>query len=170
MEQGDNSPMRGPVPIREGLWWVGFHDPRRNLACNPYLLVHEGSAVLFDPGSVLDAPFVLEAVRSVVPIEAIEAIVLSHQDPDLCSALPAFEQAGFSGVLCCHERAAMLIQFYGITSVFHEVNRNGFRYVTKSGCDLRFIFAPYLHFPGAVMTYLPSMKVLLSGDVFGAVQ
>ena len=108
----------GPVLIKEGLWWVGDGANASKLQCNPYLLVDGGSAILFDPGSVLDAHVVLEHVKSIVPLKKLEAIVLSHQDPDLCSAIPYFEKNGFKGLLCCHERAALIIKYYGVTSDF----------------------------------------------------
>jgi two-component system, cell cycle response regulator len=158
----------GPVLIKEGLWWVGDGANASQLQCNPYLLVEGDSAILFDPGSVLDAHVVLKNVQSIVPLEHLEAIVLSHQDPDLCSAVPYFEENGFSGVLCCHERAAWIIRYYGIASEFYMVNTNKYRYKLKNGSQIDFLFAPYLHFPGAIMTYLAKQKTLISGDLFGA--
>ena len=38
----------------------------------------------------------------------------------------------------------------------------------KSGRVLRFIHAPYLHAPGAIITYDEKSKILFSGDIFGA--
>lgn len=42
------------VQIYEGLYWVGIKNVEGGLNCNPYLLVEDDEAVLFDPGSVLD--------------------------------------------------------------------------------------------------------------------
>jgi len=158
-----------PVELMPNLWWVGSTDNQRNLHCNPYLLFQGGSYLLFDPGSVLDAEIVLSKVRSIVPIQDIEAIILSHQDPDLCAALPLFEQAGFSGKLCCHERTAMIIQYYGVKSPYYLINQNQYQYAFKDGSSMGFLFAPYLHFPGAIMSYLPQQKALISGDLFGGI-
>jgi diguanylate cyclase (GGDEF)-like protein len=154
--------------LTEGLYWVGDPNPESKLHCNPYLLVHGGSVLLFDPGSVLDAGLVIEQVRSITPIETIDAIVLSHQDPDLCAGLPLFEQEGFQGELCCHERSATIIAYYGVTSPFYYVNREKYRYQLQDGSYIQFLPAPYLHFPGAIMSYLPDQKTLISGDLFGA--
>lgn len=161
--------LTGPVQITDDLWWVGTKNTHKKLQCNPYLFVHENSGVLFDPGSTLDGQEVLRKVQSLIPIENLEAIVLSHQDPDLCTAIPFFEEAGFKGVLCCHERASLIIQYYGFSSPFYPVNHHSFSYVTKTGKAIGFIFAPYLHFPGAIMSYLPLQQVLISGDVFGSI-
>ncbi len=161
--------LTGPVQITANLWWVGTKNTHEKLQCNPFLFLHENSGVLFDPGSTLDGQEVLGKVQSLIPIENLEAIVLSHQDPDLCTAIPFFENAGFKGVLCCHERASLIIQYYGFSSSFYLVNHHSFSYVTKTGKAIGFIFAPYLHFPGAIMSYLPLQQVLISGDVFGAI-
>jgi len=86
----------------------------------------------------------------------------------LCSAIPYFEKNGFNGLLCCHERAALIIKYYGIKSDFYFINTQEYRYQLKNGSYINFLFAPYLHFPGAIMTYLPTKEILLSGDLFGA--
>jgi flavorubredoxin len=39
----------------------------------------------------------------------------------------------------------------------------------KSGRVLEFLFAPYLHSPGAIVTYDPKTRSLFTSDIFGAV-
>ena len=158
----------GPVLIREGFWWVGDKANASQLQCNPYLLIEGDSAILFDPGSVLDAPIVLKNVQMIVPLENLEAIVLSHENPDLCSAVPYFEENGFKGILCCHEHVAWIIRYYGITSEFYLVNMNKFHYQMKNGSNINFLSAPYLPSAGTMMTYLPKQKILVSGNLFCA--
>lgn len=158
-----------PVEIADNLFWVGSENTHKYLQCNPYLYISGETGILFDPGSALDGEIVIEKVKSIIPISHLEAIVCSHQDPDLCMAIPLFEQAGFKGVICCHERATLLIQYYGLKSPFYQVNYHQFSYTMKSGTTIGFLFTPYLHFPGAIMSYLPKQKVLVSGDLFGSV-
>ncbi len=151
-----------PVEIADNLFWVGSENTHKYLQCNPYLYISgETGGVLFDPGSALDGEIVIEKVKSLIPpLSHLEAIVCSHQDPpDLCMAIPPlFEKAGFKGVICCHERAALLIQYYGIQSTFYLVNHHQFSYTMKSGESIGIIFTPYLHFPGAIMSYLPGSR------------
>lgn len=158
-----------PVPMAEGLWWVGSGHIERNLQCNPYLLIQDKSAILFDPGSVLDFKIVLQKVISLIPLEKLDAIVCSHQDPDLCGSLPLFEKAGFKGVYCCHQRTANIISYYGVNRPFYYVDFHNYTYPLADGTSIRFLPAPYLHFPGAIMSYLPKQKVLISGDLFGSI-
>ncbi|MGH0053926.1 MAG: diguanylate cyclase domain-containing protein [Sphaerochaetaceae bacterium] len=158
-----------PVAIAKDLYWVGLGNSPKYLYCNPYLYIAGETGILFDPGSALDGEIVLEKVQSLIPLSHLEAIVCSHQDPDLCMAIPIFEKAGFKGVVCCHERAAILIQYYGIKSSFYLVNHHQFSYTMQCGTSFGFIFSPYLHFAGAIMSYLPEQQVLISGDLFGSV-
>ena len=159
----------GPVPIAEDLWWVGTEDIPYTLQCNSYLMINGETGIVFEPGSAFSAGAVIEKVRSLLPMSNIEAIVCSHQDPDLCMAIGEFEKAGFRGVICCHERTAMIVRYYGFSSPFYLVNRHEYTYTMNSGHSFTFLFTPYLHFPGSIMVYLEEQKTLLSGDVFGSV-
>ncbi|MFP4362778.1 MAG: MBL fold metallo-hydrolase [Spirochaetia bacterium] len=157
-----------PVQIGKNTYWVGSGKLNHGLGCNPYLLLDEDQAVLFDPGSVLDFDIVIEKVRSLVDLGKIRTVVLHHQDPDFCSALPLFEEQGLSADILTHWRSSLFIQFYGIASQFVPVNENSYQYTLKSGKVLRFIPTPYLHFPGSIMTYDPETEILFSSDLFGA--
>lgn len=158
-----------PVEVAQGLWWVGSENTHHNLQCNPYLFIKDGLGILFDPGSVLDGQVVLEKTTSLLPLSNLKAIVCSHQDPDLCAAIPLFEKAGFKGDICCHARAALLIQYYGIKNPFYMVNHHSFSYTLNQTTSIGFIFTPYLHFPGSIMSYLPEQQALISGDLFGSI-
>lgn len=155
------------VEIGAGCYWVGAYDKEEGLHCNPYLIVSDGEGILIDPGSVLDYERVLAKITQIIPLEKISYIVLNHQDPDLCSAVPLLEKAGFQGEVATYWRTAVLLKFYGITSRYYLVNEHDYELSFKSGRKLQFLQAPYLHFPGSIMTYDPQTKILFSSDVFG---
>ncbi len=158
-----------PVEVANNIWWVGSKDSESNYHCNPYLLIEGDTGVLFDPGSALDGELVLKKVLSLLPIEKLEAIVCSHQDPDLCMAIPIFENAGFNGWICCHERTYFIHKYYGFKSPYYLVNHHDYAYTMKGGFTFNFIFTPYLHYSGSIMSYIAEQQVLITGDVFGAV-
>ena len=159
-----------PVEIANGVFWVGAGDLnlKTQLNCNPYLIIDNGEAVLIDPGSPLDFAQVLNNVRKIVSIDQLRYIVLQHQDPDFCASTPLFEQHGFRGQIATHWRAANLIQFYGVKSVFYLVDEQEWQLKFGNERDLTFISTPYLHFSGAIATYDPQNNVLFSSDLFGA--
>lgn len=164
----NNKAVTSPVAIGDGIYWVGSGKQFKELNCNPYLIIDGEEGVLIDPGSSLDFEEVFRNVTSLLPLEKIRYIVLQHQDPDFCSSTPLFEQRGFKGEIATHWRAATLIQFYGVTSAFYLLNKND--WVLKFGNNriLQFYQTPYLHFPGAIVTYDALDKILFSSDLFGA--
>lgn len=154
--------------LASGIYWVGCYDRKSRLQCNPYLIVDGEDAVLIDPGSTLDFQTVLENVLSLVPIDKIRYVVLQHQDPDLCSSMPLFESAGLRAEIVTHWRAATLIRYYGVKSPFYIVNEHEYKLAFGNGRTLYFYPTPYLHFPGAIVSYDAQSQILFSSDLFGA--
>lgn len=159
------------VPVTRDIHWVGFYDEEAQLHCNPYLLTDGDEAVLFDPGSIPHFPIVMRKVIDLVSPGTISLIIASHQDPDLCGNLAVVEDVVDRRdlLIAAHSRSVRLIRHYGVRSNFYEVDENHFAYTLKSGRVLEFIFTPYLHAPGAIMTYDRKTQTLFSSDIFGAI-
>ncbi|MDY7027369.1 MAG: diguanylate cyclase [Spirochaetota bacterium] len=154
--------------IAPDTYWIGAEDSYNHLHCNTYLIVDGGECLLIDPGPVMTFPTVEERVRSIIPIEDLSCIVLLHQDPDVAGATPRFEKAGFSGMIAATRRTSVIAAYYDIASPFYLVEEHEFRVTFRSGKEIEFLPAPYLHFPGAIMAYDPATRFLFSGDLFGA--
>ena len=154
--------------IENGIFWVGSNDENEGLNCNPYLIIDNEEGILIDPGSVLDFDIVYNNVISLLPIEKIKYVILHHQDPDFCSSVPLFEHSGAKFQIVTHWRASVLIKYYGVVSPFYNINENEYKLRLNSGRELSFIPTPYLHFPGAFVTYDFNSKILFSSDLFGA--
>lgn len=158
---------RSSIQIEDGIYWVGSSNENLGLDCNPYLIVDNGEGILFDPGSVLDFETVYNNIIKMIPLEQIKYVVLHHQDPDFCSSVPLFEKAGAKFQIVTRWRAAILIKHYGVVSPFYIINENEFKLRLNSGREFVFIPTPYLHFPGAFVTYDLNSKILFSSDLFG---
>ncbi|MDD3350795.1 MAG: diguanylate cyclase, partial [Eubacteriales bacterium] len=156
------------IELSDGIYWVGSHQNSNGLQCNPYLLIDQGIGVLFDPGSILDFEIVYENLKKIIPLERIKYVVLHHQDPDFCSAVPLFEKEGLQFTVVTHWRVQTIIQYYGISSPYYLIDEHNFQLTLPSGRELQFVPTPYLHFPGAFTTYDKESKVLFSSDLFGA--
>ncbi|MGB4659172.1 MAG: response regulator [Mobilitalea sp.] len=154
--------------IAQGIYWVGSGEQIDGLNCNPYLIVDGEEAVLIDPGSPLDFDRVYENICSIIPLDKIKYVILHHQDPDFCSAVPLLEQKGANFTIVTHWRTQTIVKYYGIKSKYYLVDKNNFQLVLESGRTLQFIQTPYLHFAGAITTYDIQSKTLFSSDLFGA--
>ncbi|MBI4715410.1 MAG: MBL fold metallo-hydrolase [Nitrospirae bacterium] len=171
MTQFDPVDIARPVEVVSKIHWVGAVDAESPFKCNPYLLDDGDEAVLFEPGSLLAYPGVLQKVIQTLPLPKIRYIVLSHQDPDLCGSLsewgkvlnPARVQ------VVTHSRTAVLLRHYGASFPFYLVDQMNWTLRLSSGRELRFLFAPWCHCPGTFMTHDAKSRSLFSGDIFGAI-
>jgi flavorubredoxin len=155
--------------IVEGIYWVGFADRKAGFSNNPYILDDGEDVILFDPGSRAPEHFniVKEKVCSVVEPERINYIVAHHQDPDICAAIPLFEEIANPRVkIITPTRAAPFMRYYDSISEVITVE-DGEPFSLKSGRILTFVHTPYVHFAGSMVTYDEKTKTVFSSDIFG---
>lgn len=154
--------------VVDGIYHIGNFHSRNGLDCNPYILIDGDEAILFDPGAAIEFDEVISNIKELIDLDKITHIVLHHQDADICSSIPLFEKLGLRPKIVTSWRVMTLIQYYGIQSDYYLLEENNFELKLKSGRTLEFIQTPYLHFPGAFVTYDRTTRILLSSDLFGA--
>jgi two-component system cell cycle response regulator len=157
------------VAVTRDIYWVGFYDVDAHLHCNPYLLIDDDEAVLFDPGSIPDFAVSMRKVIDLVKPSEISVVVASHQDPDVCGNLAIVEDVIDRPDLriVAHSRTARLIRHLGIRSELWAPDEHGGTLTLKSGRALDFIPTPYLHAPGAMATLDRKTRSLFTSDLFG---
>ncbi len=154
--------------LGDGIYWVGFADWTSGFSNNPYLLVSDDDAVLIDPGSVLHYHVVAKKVLQLVEPERLSAIVLLHQDPDLCASVPRFEALISHPIrVITHSHSVRLLPYYGIMSEF--VTPAHGETLRLAGRSLQFFHTPYVHFAGAMMAWDADSRTLFASDVFAGV-
>jgi len=160
-----------PIEIADGIHWLGFYDKNAAFHSNPYLIKDGDEVVIIDPAGITEYPQVASKIFSMVNPSQITHIVLHHQDPDLCAAVPMLENAieNKDLKLVTHSRASVLIHYYGVKSDFYLVDKNNYTLTLKSGRRLKFMTTPFMHFPAAIVTYDETSKILFSADIFGAI-
>jgi|GEM_PF-1444985 class 3 adenylate cyclase len=165
MERLDDA---GPVEIEHGLFWIGFADYEAGFSNNPYLLLDEDEAVLFDPGPghPLFRDMAMRKIQEILPPSAIRYVVVHHADPDLCGMLPLIEPyISPEALIVAHPRSALFLPYYGIRRPVLPVG-DADALELKSGARIEFYHTPYVHFAGSMVSYLPSRQTLLSSDIF----
>lgn len=156
------------VEIADGVWWVGHHLPGDPFQCHAYLIAHGDQSVLLDPGGPLILDRVLEKVTQVVAFDDVRWFVCHHQDPDITAGLPRLDAmvTRSDAAIVAHWRSHALIRHYDLRLPFHLVDEHDWR-LDLGGRLLRFVFTPYLHFPGAYTTFDEQTGTLFSSDLFG---
>ncbi len=157
------------VEIADQTYWVGEHRGGDPLQCHVYLLEQGDQSVLFDPGSNLSFETVKRKVAEVTDFANIRYFVCHHQDPDITASLVQIDRelCRSDAVLVTHWRAEMLLQHYGCQNLVPwRVEEHDWA-LTAGEHRLKFVFTPYLHFPGAFCTFDEDTGVLFSSDLFG---
>jgi len=153
--------------VGDGIYWVGFADWSTGFSNSPYLITSDDEAVLIDPGSVLHYHVVAKKVLQIVEPQQIAAIILLHQDPDLCASVPRFEALIERPIrVIAHRLTTRFLPYYGITSEL--VTPEDRETMLLAGREIEFHHTPYVHFAGAMMAWEPGTRTLFASDVFAA--
>ncbi|MBI5185378.1 MAG: MBL fold metallo-hydrolase [Nitrospinae bacterium] len=157
------------IEVAPGIFHLGVQDSNFSFSNIPYLIVDGDEAVLLDPGSAKPAFFevILRKVKSVIDPKKIKHMIVQHQDPDLCAAMPLFEKLIHKDVeIHAPLEAQILVQHYGCVHDVTPVDE-GETLSFGNGRTLVFAMTPYCHFIGSMVTYDIQTKTLFSSDAFG---
>ena len=160
-----------PVQIGTNIYWVGIYLENDPFQCHPYFIDNGNESALIDPGSMIQKDELIEKIQMVCDLKKVKYIILHHQDPDLCAAVPHLEKLIDRDdlLIVTHSRMSVLIKHYGLTSDYYNIDQNQFA-LHDGDLSLEFYTTPYCHSPGAFITYEPDNKVLFSGDIFGGLE
>ncbi len=157
------------IEIAERVWWVGHVLADDSFQCHSYLIEQGDQSVLIDPGSPLTFAGTRRKVEEVIAFDQIRWLICHHQDPDIAAALPEIDRLiqRNDAAIITHWRTWALLKHYGLKLPFWLVDEHDWR-LPLLDRELRFIFTPYAHFPGAICSFDSRTGVLFSSDIFGA--
>ena len=166
-----------PVEIKGNIYWTGVLHPdlrlfdilfptEKGTSYNSYLVKAQKTALI----DTVKGPFYeqfLSNITSLVEPEDIDYIVCNHMEPDHSGSLARFLKEA--------KNARVVVSRTGEHYVNNIVNAdvNPLRMADGDTLDLggktlRFIFAPFLHWPDTMFTYAVEDRVLFPCDVFGS--
>jgi len=157
------------IDLGQGVWWVGVRLPNDRFQSHAYYLHHPAGGVLLDPGSPVTIEATMAKVARIADPQSIRWLVCHHPDPDIASALPWLSEflRGDQVKVVTEWRAEALMKFYGFRFPTWRVEENGWRLPLGDDRVLEFQLTPYLHFPGAFVSYDGTSGTLFSSDLFG---
>lgn len=157
---------------RDAHRWLAFgQDPEKPdnvIDTNQFVICSGDAAMLLDPGGMEIFPAMLGALTQEVAIEDLRYLFLSHQDPDVASALPLWRRV-------CPSTTQVLLPWLWTGFVSHFDREAALVAVPDEGMEvrlgaltLRLVPAHYLHSSGNLHVHDPEAGVLFSGDVGAA--
>jgi len=161
-----------PVQIRPGIYWVGVHEPKRQLQANSYLLLNGDQAVLIDAGSRADFPVVMRKILQLgVAPQQVRALIYQHYDPDLCgSMLSLINICGANNLQIVSSRHNYEFLCHYLPAEHHNLicTTEGMGSQTQlAGLQFQFHPTPYAHSAGSFVTFLPACGTVFTSDLFG---
>ena len=145
----------------ENLWKIPF-----GVSYNSYLIVDEKIAII----ETVKNPWAdewINNIRELVDPSKIDYIILNHMEPDHTSSLPEIAKIAPNATLVYTPKAApMQKSFYDVSLKEHPVE--DLEEITLGSKTLKFIHAPFLHWPETMFTYIEEDEILFSCDAFGA--
>ena len=149
------------------IYWMGIEEETA-FRCNVYLIEDGDEYIIVDPGSRLYHEELKKRVSQIVDPQKVTGLILCHQDPDVASSMVDWIDINKDILIITSSRTNVLLPYYGRSGYnFYDIATNG-KFTFKSGRELKFIEAPFLHFPGAFTSLDMSSEMLFSGDIWAA--
>lgn len=164
------------LDIKDKIKWIGVLDPglvtfdvvmetKYGSTYNSYFIDAEKKAIIETTKEKFKNEY-LEKIKTVVNPEEIDYIILNHTEPD--------HSGNLRHLLRIAPNATVVASKSAINFLKHIVDID-FKYMIVNDGDtlslgdktLRFISAPFLHWPDSMYTYLEEDKVLFTCDSFG---
>ena len=166
------------VALAKDVHWVGAKDPGLTVfdiviptghgtTYNAYLVRGSEKSALID---CVKQPFAGDLFRNIeehLPVERLDYVVINHSEPDHAGGLVDL-LARNPGVTVCLSRSAKTFVDNMVHAgfSFHLVQDG--EELPLGGKTLRFLNAPFLHWPDTILTYLVEDRILFPCDFLGA--
>jgi flavorubredoxin len=169
----------GAIRLREGIYSVGVLNPALRIfdivmktefgtSYNAYLLTGEKN-VLIDTVHARFFDEWLDNVSSVVGLDKIDYVVMNHNEPDHSGSLARLmELAPQAQILTSPAGRIYLPLITNKPMPSLRAVQDGETLELGGGRTLRFIHAPFLHWPDSMFTWLENEKTVFTCDFLGA--
>lgn len=107
-------------------------------------------------------------IRQLLGIGGIDYLIMNHAEPDHAGAIPYVLEMSGKTKLLTSEKGAKMAEVMHNVSADRIVKVKEGQTIELGGKTLKFIDAPWLHWPETMFTYLVEDKVLFSCDFFGS--
>ncbi len=166
-----------PVEISEHCTWVGALDPQLRVfdvvmptgegtTYNAYLVKGAEKTALVDCVKEKFMPQLLANVESLIDPASLDYIVTNHTEPDHGGGLATMLEHAPQAKVVISKTATGFLKGLLKRDVDPILAADGDE-IDLGGVKLRFIWAPFLHWPDTMFTYVVEDKVLMPCDFLG---
>ena len=167
------------LELSENVFLVGVKDWNRKIfdaliplpqetTYNSYLVIGKEKTALVDTVNPGFEKQLAEKISQVIELKSLDYIVMNHAEPDHAGAIPYLMERNKDALLITTEKGSKMAKtFYKVSEERIKTVKDG-DIIELGGKTLKFIEAPWLHWPETMFTYLVENKILFSCDFFGA--
>ncbi|WP_290596216.1 MULTISPECIES: FprA family A-type flavoprotein [unclassified Archaeoglobus] len=164
------------MEIVKNVYWVGVKDWNRRIfdsliplpqgtSYNSYLIVNKKTALIdtVNPGF---EEKLRENIEKILDVSEIDYLVMNHAEPDHAGAIPYILELSDAVLLTTEKGAEVAKSYYGVPKDRTKVVGDG-EVISLGSKTLKFIHAPWLHWPETMFTYLVEDRILFPCDFLG---
>jgi flavorubredoxin len=167
------------VAISPNVFWVGIEDWNRRIfdafiplpygtSYNSYLVVGRDKTALVDTVNPGFEEVLLRKISQLLPPDKIDYVIMNHAEPDHAHGVSTvMEVAKNAKLVATKMGVSMANVMFSVPSEKTITVKEG-DVLPLGGKTLRFIEAPWLHWPETMFTFDVEDRILFSCDFFGA--
>ncbi len=162
--------------LTKGVYYVGVDDHHTELfenlwslpygvSYNSYLIIDEKIAIV----ETVKDPWANEWINNIselVDPSKIDYIILNHMEPDHTSSLPDIAKIAPNATLVYTPKAAPMQKSFYDAPLKEQIVED-LDELSLGSKTLKFIHAPFLHWPETMFTYIVEDEIVFSCDAFG---
>lgn len=163
-----------PLKLSESVHWIGVDNPelrvfdiimetKMGTTYNSYLIEDEKIAIIDTVKDGYSKKY-LENIESVIGDKKVDYIVLQHTELDHSGSLKEL-LLKYPDAVVVGSKSALKFTREILNREFNSMEASGELSIGEK--TLRFIYAPFLHWPDSIFTYLVEEKILFTCDVMG---
>jgi len=164
--------------IKKDIYWVGAIDWDRRLfdeliplpegtSYNAYLIKGQKKTALIDTVDPTKEDDLLDNLDD-LEIGHLDYILVNHAEQDHSGAIPLMLELYPKAKIVTNEKCKNILIEHLLVKEDRIITVSDNDTLSLGGKTLRFIFAPWVHWPETMLTYLEEDKILFSCDLFGA--
>lgn len=164
--------------LTDKIYYVGVNDRKidlfegqyvvpKGMAYNSYVVIDEKIAI-FD---TVDKNFVTEwltNLKNILGERKPDYLIVQHMEPDHSAGIAEFIKQYPESIIVGNQKTfAMTERFFGKGICNNTLTVKDGEELSLGSHNLKFIFAPMVHWPEVMFTYESTEKILFSADAFG---